>query len=115
MTPDSTTANRKASNDPNEPIAEATIKISPAAGPETPTREPEQIPTIIPPIIPAIMPEKTFASIPSTLVEDKPTPRHNGNATRNTTKLEGRSLPKFANNFFIKFLIDKELKWIHHF
>ena len=71
-----------------------TIVIKPAAGPETPTREPLNRPTTIPPTIPATNPATGFGnpSRPGMEVEANPTPRQSGNATINTTKLEGKSL-----------------------
>jgi hypothetical protein len=74
-------------------IAATIIVISPAAGPETPNRESLKNPTTTPPIMPATKPENKLGkpSIPSTEVEAKPTPKHKGSATKNTTKPAGKS------------------------
>jgi hypothetical protein len=51
------------------------------------------------------MPEKILGIpwIPSVFVEAKPTPRHNGKATKKTTRLAGKSDRQLENNFFIKY------------
>jgi hypothetical protein len=84
-------------------MAAATMAMSPAAGPETPSRDPLENPTMIPPITPAMIPEKMFGmpSI-STDVDANPTPRHKGSATKKTTKLAGRSERQLENIDFIK-------------
>jgi hypothetical protein len=72
--------------------------INPAAGPETPNFDPLKKPTTTPPTTPAIMPEKRIGV---GLVDANATPKHNGSATKNTTKLAGTSLLQFVNKFFI--------------
>ena len=60
------------------------MAVSPAAGPETEIFELLMRPTTIPPTIPAMTPDKGGAPDASAI------PRHSGNATRNTTKPEGK-------------------------
>ena len=87
-------------------MAERTMVINPAAGPETPILLLLIIPTIIPPIIPAIIPVKIFGSpsIPLVLVEASPTPRHSGSATKKTTMLAGKSCFQEENKSFMQSL-----------
>ena len=66
-------------------MAVKTIAAKPAAGPLTPTLDPLTPPTMIPPIIPAINPEKSGAPLANAM------PKHNGQATKNTTILAGKS------------------------
>jgi hypothetical protein len=69
------------------------MAAKPAAGPLTPTDDLLIDPTTTPPTIPAIRPEKSGAPLASAI------PKHSGNATKNTTILEGRSDLKFLNGF----------------
>ena len=66
----------------------ATITARPAAGPLTPMFDLLISETTIPPTIPAMIPENSGAP------EAKAMPRHNGTATRKTTKPAGRSVFK---------------------
>ena len=84
--PASTTANKKAVQEPIAAIEVSTITASPAAGPLTPSGEPLAIPTTIPPTIPAIIPANNGAPDANAI------PRHNGTATKKTTILAGKSL-----------------------
>jgi hypothetical protein len=72
--------------------------IKPAAGPETPNFEPLKKPTTTPPTTPAMMPENNIGFAP---VEASATPKHNGSATKKTTKLEGRSFRQWLKKFFM--------------
>ncbi len=63
----------------------------PAAGPLTLVCDPLSIPTRMPPTIPASTPENSGA------LDARATPRHNGRATRNTTRPEVTSEDKIAN------------------
>lgn len=74
----------------------ATMAVNPAAGPETPTDEPEKIPTTIPPQIPAMSPENTGASLAKAI------PRQSGTATKKTTTPAGMSCFQEEKNDFIK-------------
>lgn len=94
--PAKTTAHKKSSKEPNEWMAVATMAVSPAAGPDTPSAEPEIAPTTIPPTIPAIKPENKGAS------DAKAIPKHSGTATRKTTSPEGTSYFQFLKKEFIK-------------
>jgi hypothetical protein len=67
-------------------IADATITVKPAAGPLTESCEPLRIPVIMPPAKPAMMPENKGAPDANAM------PKHNGNATRNTTTEALKSL-----------------------
>lgn len=104
MTPERTTARRKASK-PNSVIATNTIEISPAAGPLTPNLEPLNKVTTRPPMIPAIIPENgVIKSLPrksSPGIEAWPIPKQRGKATRKTTSPAGKS---FLNCDKSKFL-----------
>src|SRR6218665_1806018 len=77
-------AQRNSSNAPISVIATKTIAVSPAAGPETEILELLINPTTIPPTIPAITPDNGGAPDANAI------PRHNGNATRNTTRPDGK-------------------------
>jgi hypothetical protein len=66
--------------------------------------DPLNDPTTIPPIIPEINPEKSGAPLANAI------PRHNGNATKNTTILAGKSLLIFLN--MIKFLMCQPLAFV---
>ena len=66
-------------------MAEKTITVSPAAGPETLSWEPLAHATTSPPTIPAIIPEKRGAP------EARAMPRQSGSATKNTPMLAGMS------------------------
>ena len=84
-----------------------TIVIKPAAGPDTPRREPDKNPTTTPPAIPASIPEKTLGifGIPkprSKFVDARPTPKQSGNATKKTTRPEGISCRQVLKKSFIK-------------
>ncbi len=72
-------------------MAANTIAAKPAAGPLTPTSEPEIEPTSIPPMTPAIKPANGGASLATAI------PKHSGNATKNTTILAGKSFFKYLN------------------
>ena len=74
------TAVKNISNEPKETIADNTIAVNPAAGPETLTWESEILPTTMPPTMPAIIPENNGA--PDAIA----IPKHKGSAIRNTTK-----------------------------
>ncbi len=76
---------RNVGNEPSDMIAEATTVVSPAAGPETESSEPENNETMTPPITPAMIPENNGAPDASAI------PRQSGNATRNTTMPAGMS------------------------
>jgi len=84
------TAVRKTSKEPNVKIAESTMAVSPAAGPETLMWEFDKYPTTIPPIIPDIIPENKGAP------EAIAIPKHKGKATKKTTKPEEKSYFKLA-------------------
>jgi hypothetical protein len=70
---------------PNEIIADATITVNPAAGPDTLKVEALKKATIKPPTIPAIIPEKSGAP------EAKAIPKQSGKATKKTTNPAGKS------------------------
>jgi hypothetical protein len=53
-------------------------------------------------MIPAINPVKGEGSIPSTVVEANPMPKHRGRATKNTTRLEDRSCLQFLKSKYIE-------------
>jgi hypothetical protein len=93
MTPPRTTANRKFSKPPRDPMEVNTMAASPAAGPLTPRGEPLKAPTIIPPIIPEIKPENKGAPLANAI------PRQRGKATKKTTILAGMSDLKFLKGF----------------
>src|SRR5687768_2138314 len=78
-TPPTTTASRNAGK-PNSAICVETIAVNPAAGPATLVCEPLSHPTRIPPTIPASTPANSGAP------EANATPKHNGKATKKTTK-----------------------------
>ena len=82
---------------------EIMMVINPAAGPDTPTREPLINPTTIPPMTPAKSPGKTLGKevIPSTFVEANPIPRQSGKATKNTTNPARKSFPRNLLNTLI--------------
>lgn len=82
---------------------EIMMVINPAAGPETPTREPLINPTTIPPTTPAKSPGKTLGKegMFSTFVEAKPIPRQSGKATKKTTNPARKSFPRNLFNEFI--------------
>ena len=91
-------------------MEEIMMVINPAAGPETPTREPLINPTTIPPITPARSPGKTLGKegIFSTFVEANPIPRQSGKATKNTTKPARKSFPMYLFKLFIQKLLIKD-------
>ena len=66
-----------------------TITVKPAAGPLTLSDEPLANATTIPPTIPAIIPENKGAP------DARAIPKHNGKATKNTTKPAGKSFFKY--------------------
>ena len=72
-------------------MAVNTMAANPAAGPETPILDPLKDPTITPPTIPAIKPENKGAPLARAI------PKHNGNATKNTTILAGMSFRNDLN------------------
>lgn len=88
--PANTTASKKGSNPPSEPIAVTIIAVKPAAGPDTLICELDKNPTTIPPIIPEIIPEKSGAPLAKAM------PKHRGKATKNTTRPAKRSVLKKA-------------------
>lgn len=65
-------------------MAVKTIAVKPAAGPETEMLELLKYPTTKPPTIPAITPDNGGAPDANAI------PKHNGNATKNTTKPDGK-------------------------
>src|SRR5690554_7691544 len=101
MSPAKKTAVKNTSKEPKDIIAAMTMAVNPAAGPVTLTWESDKKPTTIPPTIPAIILENKGAP------EDIVIPKHNGRATKKTTKPEGMSdlicVKKFI--FFDIFLI----------
>jgi hypothetical protein len=82
-------------------MAVSTIAAKPAAGPLTPILDPLKEPTIIPPIIPAINPENNGAPLANAI------PKHNGNATKKTTILAGKSFLIYLNIINDNFDLDK--------
>ena len=78
-------------------MAVNTIAVKPAAGPETLKCDLLKYPTTIPPIIPEIIPENNGAPLANAI------PKHNGSATKNTTKPEAKSDLRFAKRliFFV--------------
>lgn len=92
------TATKKFSKLPRLVIAANTIVINPAAGPETPNLDPLKNPTTIPPTIPAMIPENKIGFAP---VDANATPKHNGSATKKTTKLAGKSFRQWLKKFFM--------------
>ncbi|GGB73643.1 hypothetical protein GCM10007424_11920 [Flavobacterium suaedae] len=74
-------------------MAVNTIAISPAAGPDTLICELLNEPIIIPPIIPDSIPDNGGAP------EANAIPKHNGNATKKTTKPDGKSALRLAKRF----------------
>ena len=90
MNPAIKTAKRKALNEPKSVIAVKTIAVKPAAGPETLKWDWLKYPTIIPPTTPEIIPENKGAPLAKAI------PRHNGKATRKTTKPEAKSDLRFV-------------------
>lgn len=92
-------AQRNNSKAPRSVIATKTMAVRPAAGPETDMLELLRNPTTMPPTIPEITPDNGGAP------DAKAIPRHNGNATRKTTRPEGKfSLipPNKDFDFFIR-------------
>src|SRR5690606_4449761 len=77
-------AHKKSSNAPNSVMAVKTIAVKPAAGPDTEILELLNVPTTIPPITPAIIPDNGGAP------DAKAIPKHNGSATKNTTKPDAK-------------------------
>ena len=100
ITPAIKTANKNALNEPKSVMDVNTIAVKPAAGPDTLKWELLKYPTTIPPIIPEIIPENRGAP------EAKAIPKHNGKATRKTTKPEAKSDLRFAKRL-IFFVIPK--------
>lgn len=70
----------------------ATMEVSPAAGPVTLRGDLLNVPTTIPPIMPATIPENIGAPDASAI------PKQSGNATKKTTTDE---LKSFRKNFLI--------------
>ncbi|MNE72079.1 hypothetical protein D3C80_1679910 [compost metagenome] len=60
------------------------------------------LPTTIPPIIPAIIPESGGAPEASAI------PKHNGSATKKTTKPDGKSDLRLAKRFIFFVIIPKK-------
>lgn len=87
------TAVKKISKAPNSVIAESTIAVNPAAGPETLRWEVLKKPITIPPTIPEIIPENNGAP------EAIAIPKHKGSATKKTTKPEAKSDLRLAKRF----------------
>jgi hypothetical protein len=83
-------------------IAVSTIAVRPAAGPETLICDRLKKPTTTPPTIPAIIPDNGGAP------EAKAIPKHNGNATKKTTKPEAKSDLRLAKRL-IFFVIPKKI------
>ena len=79
------TAVKKMLNAPKSVIAVNTIAVNPAAGPETLIWDLLKYPTTIPPMTPAIIPENKGAP------EAIAIPKHNGSATKKTTKPDAKS------------------------
>jgi hypothetical protein len=79
------TAVKKISKAPKSVIAVRTIAVKPAAGPDTLICEVLKYPTTIPPTIPEIIPENKGAP------EAIAIPKHNGSATKKTTKPDAKS------------------------
>ncbi|GGE31156.1 hypothetical protein GCM10011516_31130 [Sphingobacterium cellulitidis] len=77
-------------------MAPNTITVSPAAGPLTDKGDPEMDATTIPPIIPVNIPANNGAPDAMAI------PKHNGNATKKTTILEGKSYFKSLFESFKK-------------
>ena len=99
-----TTASRNVSNDPSEMIWAATTAAKPAAGPLTLVCEPLKAPTRMPPTIPASNPENSGA------LDANATPKHRGNATRNTTNPAVRSRGRVvADNILVSVMISSKL------
>ena len=83
--PEIKTAVKKMSKAPKSVIAVNTIAVKPAAGPDTLRCDLLKYPTTIPPIIPEIIPENNGAP------EAIAMPKHNGSATKKTTKPDAKS------------------------
>ena len=90
-------ANKKALNEPKSVIATRTIAVKPAAGPDTDKWDLLKYPTTIPPIIPDMIPENKGAPLASAI------PKHNGKATKKTTKPAAKSDLRLAKRliFFV--------------
>ena len=89
-----TTAVKKDSYDPSLAISDATIAVSPAAGPLTLVWERLMMPTTIPPTTHAISPAKSGGNSPPAGREANATPKQSGKATRKTTNPAMTSLAK---------------------
>lgn len=98
MMPAKATANKKASKEPRVSIEEKTITVKPAAGSLTLNDEPLNGAITRPATIPAIIPENNGAP------EAKAIPRHNGNATKNTTRPAEKSYFKFDDKIVLFFI-----------
>ena len=83
--PASITASEKTAKPPRDSIPLETMTLKPAAGPEILSTEPLSAPITIPPVIPAIKPDDKGAP------EARAIPKHNGNATKNTTRPADKS------------------------
>jgi hypothetical protein len=90
-------AQRKSSNAPKSVIADKTMAVNPAAGPETEILELLRDPTTSPPTIPAIIPDSGGAPDANAI------PKHKGSATKNTTSPEGKFslIPPINDVFFM--------------
>lgn len=84
---------KKISNAFKSVIAVSTMAVRPAAGPETLMWERLMLPTTIPPTTPAIMPDNGGAP------EANAIPKHNGSATKKTTRPDGKSDLRLAKIF----------------
>ena len=86
------TAVKKILKSPNCWMAANTTAANPAAGPLTLVDDWLMKPTTIPPITPDMIPDNKGAP------EAKATPKHNGRATRKTTREAGKSALTFSAN-----------------
>ena len=84
--PATTSAPRNRGKVPKLEIESKTITVNPAAGPETDTCDFDRAPTTIPPTMPAIKPAIGGAPLATAM------PKQRGRATKNTTKLDFKSL-----------------------
>ncbi|MCY1455075.1 hypothetical protein D9M71_721850 [compost metagenome] len=82
---------------PKSVIAVKIIAVNPAAGPDTLICDWLKYPTMIPPTTPAMIPENNGAP------EAIAIPKHNGRATKKTTKPEAKSDLRLAKRliFFV--------------
>ena len=85
-TPATTTASKKAWNEPSAAIWARTMAVNPGEGPLTLVCEPLSTPTTRPPTMPASTPAKYGA------FDADATPKHKGSAAKKTTRPAVRSL-----------------------